>query len=318
MKNPRRPSVASFLKHLRYERNASEHTVDAYGRDLSQFVQSLESRGRAGLFPAQVESLHIRQYLASLAERGMSRPTIERKLASLRAFYKFLLMTGQVKSNPARALRAIKKRKTLPKLLSEAEASAMLDGLATARPATAESPRRAAKTALIELRDRAMWEMLYATGARVSELVGLNAEDVSLRDQMVRIRGKGKKERLVPFGDKARLALLAYLRERERALPRASSEADPVFLNYKGTRIRSRSVERLFKKYAAAVGRADCTPHSMRHSFATHVLSRGADLRSIQEMLGHKHLSTTEKYTHLDFGRLLQVYSQAHPRSRKE
>ncbi|MEW6365204.1 MAG: tyrosine recombinase [Acidobacteriota bacterium] len=317
MGNPRPPGVASFLKHLRYERNASEHTVDAYSRDLSQFVRSLESRGRAGLFPGQVESVHIRQYLASLAERGMSRPTIERKLASLRAFYKFLLLTGQVRRNPARALRAIKKGRTLPKVLSEAEASAMLDGLATTPPAGVESPRSAVRKGLINLRDRAMWEMLYATGARVSELVGLNVDDVSLRDQVVRIRGKGKKERLVPFGDKARLALLAYLRERERVLPRERSEADPVFLNYKGGRIRSRSVERLFKKYTGAIGRTDCTPHSMRHSFATHVLSRGADLRSIQEMLGHKHLSTTEKYTHLDFGRLLQIYSQAHPRSRK-
>lgn len=302
--------LEAFMTHLRYECNASEHTTDAYQRDLLQFIAFLESRGRGALFPEKIEATHVRQHLAAQAEKGLARTSLERKLAALRTFFRYLASCGRVGGNPARALRPVKRHKPLPKVLSEAEAGEMLDAGGSAAPKHA--------SALVRTRNAAMWEMLYATGARVSELVGMNIDDISLRDQTVRIRGKGKKERLVPFGSKARDALTMYMKERAAFLSEVGAGDDGVlFLNYMAGRLRARSVERFFKKAVVAIGRTDATPHSMRHSFATHLLGRGADLRSIQELLGHEHLSTTEKYTHLDFTQLQRIYSNAHPRARR-
>ncbi len=307
------PDIESFLTHLRFERNASPHTIDAYTRDLTQFTLSLASKKRMDLFPEKVEPIHVRQHLASLAERGVARSSLERKLASIRTFFRFMTLSGRTVANPARSLRSIKKHKPLPKVLSESEAVSLL----IEKPAGVTRLHPGTLTAL-HARNAAMWELLYATGIRVSELVGLNLDDVSIRERIVRVRGKGKKERLVPFGSKAAAALVAYLHTRSGLLPDTRQDDDGVLLlNYKGGRLRTRSVERHFKKAAAAVGRAECTPHTMRHSFATHLLGRGADLRSIQELLGHEHLATTEKYTHLDFAQLQNIYSKAHPRARK-
>jgi len=301
------PDLEAFLKHLRYERNASAHTIDAYERDLRQFMGTLQAACKLDLFPVGVQPLHLRMHLAALAERGLSRASLERKLACLRAFFRYMMVLGRVRTNPARSLRPARKRRILPRVLSEAETEVVFEDLAHhADPSSA----------FVHARDAAMLEMMYATGARVSELVGLNLDDVSLREHIVRIRGKGKKERLVPFGSKALAALVVYLKIRYECLEAQGREAaEAVFVNWRGGRITARSVQRLFKRRVAPAGRSDATPHSMRHSFATHLLTRGADLRSIQELLGHEHLSTTEKYTHVDFAQLLRVYSKAHPRT---
>jgi tyrosine recombinase XerC len=290
--------LAEFLAYLTYERNASPHTIASYERDLRQLAAYLRE---SGVRWTKASNVVLRGFLATLHEKKQKKSTIGRKLAAMRSFYEFGLKKKWIAENPAKILATPRQEKKVPSFLSEEEAAALLDLPSTARP--------------VDLRDRAILELLYATGIRVSELVGADIDDVHLDERLVRVRGKGKKERLVPFGRKAAEALQDYLRVRPGLLDRGPG-GRAVFLNYRGGRLTARSVERMVRKYIrrTAVGRR-ISPHSLRHSFASHLLGRGADLRVIQELLGHASLATTQKYTHVDVRQLLQVYRKSHPRS---
>lgn len=290
------PAIEEFVSALRAH-NASERTVAAYAGDLEQFVEFLCVRGMGEAFPGQVDRFHLRSYLADLARSGAARTTQARKLASLRAFYRHLVRTGRLERNPALALRTPRADRRLPGFLSEEEAAAVIDaaGLAGAEPA----------------RDRAILEVLYGGGLRVSELVALDDSDLDLDAGLARVRGKGRKERLAPLGRSACAALREYLATRRR-----SPGERAVFVNRRGKRLTSRSVARIVGSAAAgaAVPRR-VSPHTFRHSFATHLLDRGADLRSVQELLGHASISTTQVYTHVTAERLRRAYDSAHPRA---
>lgn len=290
--------ISQFLDYLRYEKKASLHTISSYGRDLAQFEASMREMG---LTLRQVRNLHIRSFLAELHERGLKKSSMARKLAAVRSFFQFGVTRGWLDENPARVVATPRQERRVPSFLSEEEMAEFLAMPATERP--------------LDLRDRALLELLYATGIRVSELVGINVEDVNFRERLIRIRGKGKKERLVPFGRIAEERLLAYLRRREELLKKRVEER-ALFLNNQGRRLTPRSIQRLIDKtIRRAALKKKISPHSLRHSFASHLLSRGADLRVIQELLGHESLATTQKYTHLDIARLIDVYRKSHPRS---
>lgn len=300
--------LAAFDRHLSAERAVSAHTRKAYVADLGRFLDFLSGtfldRKLAEIDARDVDVLAVRAFLASLRQRGLAKTSLLRHLSALRTFFAFLRREGRVATNPAAAVRGPRAPVTLPRTLSVPEASAVV-----------EAPD--ASTAL-GARDRALLELLYATGLRVSELVGLNLPDVDLPARQVRTLGKGKKERIVPFGEPAAEALLAWL--GVRASLRAAvlrSDRDPLFTNARGTRLTDRSVRRVLDRalFAAEVDRG-ASPHSLRHSFATHLLSAGADLRVIQELLGHASLATTQRYTHLDVDRLMEVYRKAHPKAR--
>jgi integrase/recombinase XerC len=290
-------AVNAFLRHLDRERNASPHTVRAYGDDLAQFRDYLErALGRAAR-PAEVDHLLIRGFLADLHQRGLKKVSAARKLASLRTFFRFLCREGVLDTNPARALLSPRLERRIPAVLDEREVDAIL-----AVPGDADAAVRA----------RAILEMLYATGIRCSELVGLDLPDVDLGARMVRVLGKGRKERVVLFGSRAQSALKAYLEVRQKARPRH----DALFLNARGGRLTDRSVRTLVTGRMSAVALVRrISPHTLRHSFATHLLARGADLRAIQELLGHASLSTTQRYTHVDTQQILSIYRKTHPRA---
>ena len=290
--------LSEFLAYLRHERNASPHTIASYERDLRQLAAHL---AESGVRWDKAGNVALRGFLATLHERKLKRSTIGRKLAAMRAFYGFAVKKKWMPENPAKVLATPRQEKKVPSFLSEEEAAALLDLPATGKP--------------VDVRDRAILELLYGTGVRVSELAGADLEDVHLDERLVRVRGKGKKERLVPFGRKAAEALRDYLRVRP-ALLAGRPEERAVFVNYRGGRLTPRSVERMVRRAVArtAVSRR-ISPHSLRHSFASHLLGRGADLRVIQELLGHASLATTQKYTHVDVRRLLDVYRKSHPRS---
>ena len=289
--------LSEFLAYLRHERNASAHTIAAYGRDLRQLAAYL---GESGVRWNKAGNVVLRGFLATLHEKKLKRSTIGRKLAAMRAFYGFAVRKKWLAENPAKVLATPRQEKKVPSFLSEEEAAALLDLPASGKP--------------VDVRDRAVLELLYGTGVRVSELVGTDLEDVHIEERLVRVRGKGKKERLVPFGRKAAEALQDYLRVRAGLVGGRPGER-AVFVNYRGGRLTPRSVERMVRK---AIGRTAVSrrisPHSLRHSFASHLLGRGADLRVIQELLGHASLATTQKYTHVDVRRLLEVYRKSHPR----
>ncbi|HOW85903.1 MAG TPA: tyrosine recombinase XerC [Candidatus Aminicenantes bacterium] len=292
--------IAEFLDYLRHEKNASPHTVAAYGRDLRQVADYLKERqvrwDKAG-------NVVLRGWLAGLHEKKRRKTTIGRKLAALRSFYEFAIRRRRIAENPARLLSRPRQEKRVPSFLSEDEAAALLDLPKSDKP--------------IDLRDRAILELLYATGIRVSELIGIETADLHLGERLVRVRGKGKKERIVPFGRRALEALEGYRRARPQlARTGAGDGGEAFFLNYRGGRLTPRSVQRLVRRQVrrAAVTRK-ISPHSLRHSFASHLLGRGADLRVIQELLGHSSLATTQKYTHVDLAGLLGVYKKSHPRS---
>lgn len=290
--------LSQFLDYLRHERNASMHTLSSYERDLGQFAAYLEARGLA---LGRVNNVHIRGFMAELHERKLKRSSLARKLAAVRSFFQFCVRKGWLAENPARIVATPKQDRLVPSFLSEEEVAGFLETPRSDRP--------------LDLRDRAILELLYATGIRVSELVGIEQEDVNFKERLIRIRGKGKKERLVPFGRIAREWMTAYLRVRP-ALFKAGVGQRALFLNYQGSRLTARSVERIVDKYIRLTAvRKKISPHSLRHSFASHLLSRGADLRVIQELLGHESLATTQKYTHLNLGRLMDVYRKSHPRS---
>ena len=290
-------AVAAFLRHLDRERNASVHTVRAYGEDLEQFRAYLERMLGRAAGPAEVDHLLIRGFLADLHERGLKKVSAARKLATLRTFFRFLCREGVLDKNPARALLSPRLERRIPTHLDERQVDALLDV-----PGNGDAALRA----------RAILELLYATGIRCSELVGLDLPDVDLSARMIRVLGKGRKERVVLFGGRAQAALRAYLPARARTRPR--SEA--MFVNARGGRLTDRSVrDHVTRRVKALALTQRTSPHTLRHSFATHLLARGADLRAIQELLGHVRLSTTQRYTHVDTHQILSIYRKTHPRA---
>ncbi len=294
-----RKNIDEFLEYLRYERNASPHTIDAYRRDLLQLAAYLDSRK---IRLPRADNLVLRGWLAELHDRHLSKTSVARKLAAVRSFFQFCLKRRILDDNPAKIVSRPKLDSPVPGFLSESEIGQFLD--------LPDSEDR------LGPRDRAIFEMFYATGIRVSELVGLDLADVGLDERLIRVRGKGRKERIVPFGRTARECLAVYLKTRPGFIMNGNFDEPAVFLNYRGERISARSVERLVSKYIRRTSvRRKISPHSLRHSFATHLLGRGADLRVIQELLGHSSLATTQKYTHLDLPQLLDVYRKSHPRA---
>jgi tyrosine recombinase XerC len=285
-----------FLNFLSTEKGASVHTVKSYQIDLREFVEAVNGKGWA-----EMDHLDIRSFLAFLKNRAYSKSSISRKLACLRSFFKYLVRENALKVNPAAGVSSPKREKRLPKFLDLREVTALI-----------EAP---SKNTWKEKRDRAVLEMLYSSGLRVSELVGLNQDDVDFFSGLVRVRGKGKKERIVPTGTPALKAMRDYL---DMKPPREASQAAKraLFVNRRGGRITDRSIRRMILKYARkAALTKDVSPHMLRHSFATHMLDQGADLRSVQELLGHENLSTTQIYTHITTKRLKEAYDAAHPRA---
>ena len=313
-------AVKQFLIYLRSVRNASPHTIRSYDNDLGQFLTFLTPPGAAMPPPQDITHLMIREFVAHLHDLKLEKSSIARKLAAIRSFFKFAVREGMVVRNPARMVATPKLPKRIPAVLSAEDLNAFLDSIAA--PARG-SPRRKEGSAndgsrLMVRRDRAILELLYASGLRVSELTGLNLGDVDRKELMLRVRGKGNKERIVPYGGKAEQALEAYEPLRQDMLRKAEGrgERQAVFLNHLGARLTQRSVARIVKKYARLANvNWDLHPHSLRHAFATHLLADGADLRAIQELLGHSSLSTTQRYTHATIRQLLEVFDKAHPRA---
>jgi integrase/recombinase XerC len=289
MKQP----VAAFLRHLEVEKQASPHTLRAYRRDLAQWIAFLAASSSDGAPAANARD--VRAWLAALHARGLDAVSVARKLAAVRSFYRFLARHGVVRRNPAREVRAPRVARKLVTFLPADEAVAVIE----ARPVTGAA----------RARDLAVIEMLYATGLRVSELAGLDIDDVDHDARTVRVLGKGNKERIVPYGAPAARALEAYLGRRSRG-------TGPVFLNPRGGRLTVRSIHTIVRRAARVAGvTRRVSPHTLRHTFATHLLDRGADLRAIQELLGHSRLSTTQRYTHVSTAQLVKTYEAAHPRA---
>ena len=300
--------IERYMNYLRYERNASPHTVRNYRTDLLQFRDYLaQGRPTTDIDLKTVDALRIRGFLGILFAKQEKKSSIARKLSAVRAFFKFLKREGVLAENPSSLVSTPKQDKTLPRIMTEEEMNTFLDRVAEA--AKSEDPTMR--------RDRALLELLYASGLRVSELVGLNLRSVNFGDGMLLVRGKGKKERIVPFGSKARKAIEEYLPIRQRILQEKKKSAQPaLFLNVRGERLTTRSIDRLVKKYVCNYGPAiRVSPHSLRHAFASHLLTEGADLRAIQEMLGHTSLATTQKYTQVSIKQLIDVYDKTHPKA---
>ena len=305
-------SLNSFLDHLRYERNVSAHTLRNYESDLQQFLDYLsppneKGNGKKRAEPniKEIDHITIREWLATLHSDHKKKSSIARKLAALRTFFQFLVREGVVEVNPAKLVATPRKEKKLPVHLSVEDAVRFIE---TPDPDTDFGKR-----------DRAILELLYATGVRVSELAQLDMRDIDFNNKLLRVFGKRRKERIVPFGDPAAKALREYLSVRDKFLmnaPVTKRDAQPLILNYQGTRITTRSVGRLVEKYIRmCAGIHDISPHALRHSFATHLLDSGADLRDIQALLGHARLSTTQVYTHVSMEKLIEVYDKAHPKA---
>ncbi len=299
--------IDRYTRYLQYERNASPHTIRNYRSDLKQFRDFLAGSGGKGpVALASIDALRIRGFLAFLLEKEKKKTSIARKLSAVRAFFKFLSREGLLASNPAAGVSTPKVVRALPRILSEEEMNNFLDQLGKVA--------REGKPLLA--RDRAILELLYASGLRVSELVGLDLRHVNFGEEMVLVRGKGRKERIVPFGSKARLALTEYLAVREKILGESKARSAALFLNARGQRLTVRSVDRLVKKHVRKFGpNVRISPHSLRHAFASHLLAEGADLRAIQEMLGHESLGTTQKYTQVSIKQLMEVYDKTHPKA---
>jgi integrase/recombinase XerC len=296
-------ALADFLRHLALEKNASAHTVKSYREDLVQALEFFRGRlGGGNAQPAQLSTRLLRAHLAWLHEQGYARSTIARRLAAVRSWCRFLCRQGVLAGNPADGLRGPRQDRKLPHFVSREDMARLL-----ATP-PADLP--------LGVRDRAILETLYSAGVRVSELTGLNLTDVDLDDGLATVRGKGKRERLALLGPQAVDALRLWLGQRAvLAGPRAARQ-QALFLNRRGTRLTSRSVGRLLEKYLAQAGLDPRTsPHTLRHSFATHLLDAGADIRSVQELLGHRSLGTTQIYTHVSTQRLRESYHKAHPRA---
>jgi integrase/recombinase XerC len=301
-------AIASFVEHLEHEVRASRHTVDAYRRDLAQLVEHLTAKRKGPPRIADVDKMTLRGFLAELA-RGRSAPTIARKIAAVRGLFVFLERRGRIQVNPAAMLATPKIRRKMPRFLG-------VDAAAEVMRAPTETPRI---TAAERARDVLLLELLYGCGLRVSELSSLDLASVHLEPNEVRVLGKGKKERIVPVGSKARSALDHYLAERSTLCDPKSGQQDPaaLLLGRTGRRLGVRRIQQLVHRYGQlGAGRPDLHPHALRHSCATHMLEGGADLRAIQELLGHSSLSTTQRYTHLSLDQLLAVYDKSHPLAR--
>jgi integrase/recombinase XerC len=319
-----KPAIEKFLEYLRAVRNASPNTLRSYRADLEQFRSYLSPGGAEPPGVAGIDHRIIREFLGYLHDQKLEKSSMARKLASLRSFFKFCAREGMIRDNPARLVATPKLPKRLPTVLSAEEMNAFLDQLGSVQepPRAKGKPGRRKATndkadALLE-RDRAILEMLYASGLRVSELTGLNLADIDRKEQMLRVLGKGNKERVIPYGSKAEQALERYWPVRAGLLRKAGARGEPeaLFLNHGARRINPRMVNRILKKYLR-LGNInwDLHPHSLRHAFATHLLADGADLRAIQELLGHSSLSTTQRYTHSSIRQLMEVYDKAHPRA---
>jgi integrase/recombinase XerC len=316
-----RAQLTAFLKHLTLNRNASAHTAAAYESDMTQFLEfAAQYHGNPNLEPGNLELGTIRAFMAELYRQGHARTSVARKLSALRAFGRYLRREGLIDIDPATLAATPKRERKVPAHLSIGEMERLLDVPDVSEP--------------LGCRDRAILELFYASGLRLSELVGLDLDDVNLRARMVRVMGKGAKERLVPFNSATEASLRAWL--AKRALLRANTESargpkpearsprsraqsrEPLFLNFRGARLTGRSVQRLVARYVSLCStRFGISPHALRHSFATHLLERGADLRAIQELLGHVQLSTTQRYTHVNAAQLLAVYRKSHPRAKR-
>ena len=328
--------LKAFLRHLALNRNASAHTVRAYDSDLSQFLAHAASAAGVKvreLAPGQLDRLALRGFLGDLHKQGLARATAARKLAAARTFLRYLRREGLIDDDPGALVATPKRDIRMPAHLSEDEMSALIDA--------------PIGDAVLVRRDRAILELFYAAGLRLGELAGLDVDDVNLSAKMVRVLGKGGKERIVPFNASAAKAVRAYLKDRDALLSgqegqdrqegrqgetrpkatdrpsrpsspsRLSRPRDPLFLNFRGGRLTPRSVDRLVRRYVASSStRMGISPHALRHSFATHLLQRGADLRVIQELLGPARLSTTQRYTHVNAAQLLEVYAKSHPRAK--
>ena len=291
-------AITQFLRTLR-EKNSSVHTIKAYSGDLADFSTYVGSRDWRG-----IDHVTIRGFLSHLYQRGLSKTSVARSLAAVRSLYRWLAQEGVVDQNPAALVSTPKLPKKLPRVPTIEEMNAVLDDR---MPEVASFPER----------DRLMLELLYGCGIRNSELVSINMDDISVSAGAILIRGKGKKERIVPFGDSVKSALAAYLPARQEVVARHRKNLPALLVNQRGGRLTTRSVGRIIKTIAVAKGLSpDVHPHTLRHAFGTHLLEEGADLRAIQEMLGHERLSTTQRYTQLSMKHVMQVYDQTHPRAK--
>jgi integrase/recombinase XerC len=316
-------AIEKFLAYLRSVRNASAHTLRNYASDLRQFHTYLSPPDSRPVRLTDIDHRVIREYLGYLHDQQLQKSSMARKLAALRSFLKFCAREGMVRENAARLVATPKLPKRVPSILSAEEMNEFLDGLARVPEPRAKGraarPARVAQdsaTVLLLQRDRAILELLYASGLRVSELTGLNMDDVDRKERMLRVLGKGNKERIIPYGSKAEEALERYwpIRAKLLARVRRGPDARAVFLSHEGRRMGNRSVARVVKKYVRLMNvNGDLHPHSLRHAFASHLLADGADLRAIQELLGHSSLSTTQRYTHASIRQLMEVYDKAHP-----
>ena len=298
-------SIPRFLRYLDVERNCSELTIKSYREDLELLYGFMSDLFGDSPKPSQITPLDLRKYVSALHESGYAKSSVSRRLASMRSYFKFAQREGLCDSNPAKPLRNPRRERKLPHFLTGAEIGKLLSS----------PPKRE----IMGLRDRAMLETLYSAGLRVSELVGINLDDLDLEDGLVRVRGKGKRERLAPLGSFAVKAIRAWVRKRTPARGLSKNEASALFLNKFGKRLTTRSVARMLEKYLKLTGLdLRTSPHTLRHSFATHLLDGGADIRSVQELLGHKSLVTTQIYTHVSTAGLRKAYEQAHPRARKD
>ena len=323
-----RDHLKDFLAYLSLNRHVSPHTVRAYESDVTQYLAWLAAdrqRKISQLTPADLDLESVRAFLADLNRAGKARTSVARKLSGLRTFVKYLRREDVIDHDPAALAVAPRRDQTIPTFLSEPEIARLIETPSTGDP--------------LGRRDRAILELFYASGLRLSELVAIDLEDLNLSGRMVRVMGKGGKERILPFNQSAASAIRAWMADRARIIgsretgdgrrkPQASSpkprtasrrpQGDPLFVNYRGTRLTGRSVDRMLRRYVAQCStRLGISPHALRHSFATHLLQRGADLRAIQELLGHSRLSTTQRYTHVNAAQLIDVYRKSHPRAAK-
>jgi integrase/recombinase XerC len=290
-----RKHIFDFLRHLKTHKNVSPHTERGYLSDLEQFADFF---GEIDI--ATIDHKALREFLGHLYKLKIKKSSIARKLSAVRSFFKYLNREGVLPNNPARLMSTPRREKRLPSVLTVDDAQRLMD-----------APRQESSS---QFRDRAILETLYSTGVRASELTGINRDDINTDDRLIRIRGKGRKERIVPIGKKALEAIDAYLAQKGRTL-----DASAVFTGPSGKRLTARSVQRILENYRKLLGLSrTASPHTLRHSFATHLLESGADLRAIQELLGHASLSTTQRYTHVNLDLLMESYDRAHPRARKK
>ena len=304
--------LKEFLAYLRLNRNASSHTIRAYESDVSQyliFLGKLRNCWVSELSPSDVQPETVRAHVAELGRAGEARSTVARKISALRTFVRYLRREGHLEHDPTALTVSPKREQTLPVHLTEHDMMQLLEQPDATQP--------------LGRRDRAILELFYASGLRLSELEALDLDSVDLRGRMVRVMGKGRKERIVPFNQATERALRAWYRDRaairERRTQKEKRSEEPLFVNFRGARLTGRSVDRLLRKYVRQFSiQTGVSPHALRHSFATHLLQRGADLRAIQELLGHARISTTQRYTHVNAAQLLDVYRKAHPRSHRQ